>query len=115
MNDNLKKKVSCFTAILNQTVMHFFHNHIKKKKRKKKKKKERETIKMLIDYYSILSFFIFFFFNFILLNLIVTKCNVGAATVHMHEIGNTTPNWTLLMMLSLYVQLLSLGAFSSCK
>ena len=35
MNDNLKKKVSCFTAILNQTIMHFFHNP-------KKKKKERE-------------------------------------------------------------------------
>ena len=113
MNDNLKKKVSCFTAILNQTVMHFFHNH-KKKKEKKKKKRERDNKNV----HRLLFYFIFlylFFFNFILLNLIVTKCNVGAATVHMHEIGNTTPNWTLLMMLSLYVQLLSLGAFPSCK
>ena len=110
MNDNLKKKVSCFTAILNQTVMHFFHNH---KKKKKERERDNKNVHRLLFYFIFL--FLSFFFNFILLNLIVTKCKVGAATVHMHEIGNTTPNWTLLMMLSLYVQLLSLGAFPSCK
>ena len=62
MNDNLKKKVSCFTAILNQTVMHFFHNH-KKKKEKKKKKRERDNKNV----HRLLFYFIFLYLFFLIL------------------------------------------------